>query len=820
MKTLSYKDLEKEIKKLKGKQKDIIYESLRSLHSQSSIPTIIVNKKGEYIEYNQAMAELTGYSREEVSFAEEWLLKLYPDEEHRNSFMIFMEKSLHQKRTEAHRDEFIITRKDSTHRHVAFSVYTPLHDENAGDVRILQGIDITDSKKAELALRESEERHLILSNITSDYYYSLKIEPDGQINTEWESGSFQSITGYSQSEIHNLEKWLENIHPDEVEIIRKNTQAVLANQPVESQYRFFTKQGTIRWLCDRLYPVWDEEEQRVVRILGAVKDITELKKIEEEKEKHLYDLEKRVKELNCLYKLSKLLEQRPITLEKIFQETIHLILSSFQYPDSMSARLVFEDKEFKTDNFLETRWKLSAAIKVKGKPAGLLEACYLNEKPVSNEDPFLKEEHHLIDAVVERLGMVIERKRAIEALKMSEDKYRTLTENTNDIVFSLNTEGILNYIGPQIAYYGFKPEEIICQNFQDFILPEDRRRMTLDFQKSITTGEEFLTEFRIMDKKEIIHWLEENGKIQRDVSGNITGITGILRDITKRKKMEQALEENEEMFRNLSEQSPNMIYVNRMGRVVYANKICGKLLGYTNDELYSPDFDFFTLIAPESGNLVKNNFRRHMNGEEVAPYEYTLISREGKRIEVIGATKLIKYYGKTAILGIITDITEHKKADEKLKRTQKELEIKTKNLEESNIALKVLLKHQNKEKNILEKNMVINLETLVVPYLEKIRMAASDERQKTYVTIIETNLSEITKPFASQLSKDFTKLTPTEIQIANLIKENKSSKDIADILSISETTVFSHRRHIREKLGLKSEKTNLQSYLRSLVHNE
>ena len=163
------------------------------------------------------------------------------------------------------------------------------------------------------------------------------------------------------------------------------------------------------------------------------------------------------------------------------------------------------------------------------------------------------------------------------------------------------------------------------------------------------------------------------------------------------------------------------------------------------------------------------------------------------------------------------DITERKKTEEKLKLTQKELEIKAKNLEETNTALKVLLKHQDTEKNIMEKNILSSLKTLVLPYLEKIKIGNSDERLITYVNIIETNLSEITKPFTSKLTESYSKLTPTEIQITSLIRENKTAKDIARILNISETTVFFHRRNIRKKFGLKNKKANLRSYLQSIA---
>jgi PAS domain S-box-containing protein len=139
---------------------------------------------------------------------------------------------------------------------------------------------------------------------------------------------------------------------------------------------------------------------------------------------------------------------------------------------------------------------------------------------------------------------------------------------------------------------------------------------------------------------------------------------------TERKKAEEALQESEEKFRNLSEQSPNMIFINRMGRVVYANMKCEEILGYTREEFYDPNFDFLTLIAPQYIENLMRNFNMHKEGKEVPSIEYGLVTKQGKRLEAILTTKLIKYGGKNAILGIVTDITDRKIAEEALRESE------------------------------------------------------------------------------------------------------------------------------------------------------
>jgi PAS domain S-box-containing protein len=119
-------------------------------------------------------------------------------------------------------------------------------------------------------------------------------------------------------------------------------------------------------------------------------------------------------------------------------------------------------------------------------------------------------------------------------------------------------------------------------------------------------------------------------------------------------------------FQTFTEQSPNMIFINQGGRVVYVNKRCVEAMGYSRDEFYAPEFDFMSLIAPESVELIRSNLKRHLAGEDIEPYEYSLLNKTGEKIEAIITTRLIKFEGAGAILGIITNITDRKRIEEEL----------------------------------------------------------------------------------------------------------------------------------------------------------
>jgi len=141
------------------------------------------------------------------------------------------------------------------------------------------------------------------------------------------------------------------------------------------------------------------------------------------------------------------------------------------------------------------------------------------------------------------------RQKAEKALQQSEAKYRTLIENTNDIVYQMDLDGVFTYISPQVELYGYDAEEMVSHSFLEFLFPEDREKALSDLQRTFETGEEFPSQFRIRDKKGDTHWFEEYGRLQRDETGRVYGLTGTLRNISKRKQAEEELRQSEEKLR-------------------------------------------------------------------------------------------------------------------------------------------------------------------------------------------------------------------------------------------------------------------------------
>jgi PAS domain S-box-containing protein len=156
--------------------------------------------------------------------------------------------------------------------------------------------------------------------------------------------------------------------------------------------------------------------------------------------------------------------------------------------------------------------------------------------------------------------------------------------------------------------------------------------------------------------------------------------------------------------------------------------------------------------------------------------------------------------------------------EHRVKIRTEELEAKTATLEELNTALKIILKKRDEDKLTLENKVLTNVRELVIPFLEKAKKNVMDERTSTYLNIIESTLSDITSPFARSISIKYSNLTPTEVKVAHLIKQGRTTKEIAELLSVSTRTIESYRNNIRRKMGIKNKKVNLRTHLHPSKH--
>ena len=171
-----------------------------------------------------------------------------------------------------------------------------------------------------------------------------------------------------------------------------------------------------------------------------------------------------------------------------------------------------------------------------------------------------------------------------------------------------------------------------------------------------------------------------------------------------------------------------------------------------------------------------------------------------------------------ALLNAVTErigtIAMRISAELELQEINRQLTVERKALQESNAALRTVLTRIEEEKLEVYKNVQANVEKILMPILYAL-MAELPKGQRKYVEILRTQLEEITSPFIKQLSHGFQSLTPSEIEICNLIRNGLRTKEIADLRGISPATVNRHREHVRRKLKITNSETNLITYLQS-----
>ena len=140
-----------------------------------------------------------------------------------------------------------------------------------------------------------------------------------------------------------------------------------------------------------------------------------------------------------------------------------------------------------------------------------------------------------------------------------------------------------------------------------------------------------------------------------------------------------------------------------------------------------------------------------------------------------------------------------------------------KKLEETNAALRVVLRESEIAKMELEKNVFSNIKNLLLPYITELDIMLLDEEQRILGDIIKANINEITSSFSRKLKLEFHNLTPRELQVADFIKQGRTNKEIARLLDITASGVDYHRRNLRRKMNIKGKRINLRSHLLSCV---
>jgi PAS domain S-box-containing protein len=410
---------------------------------------------------------------------------------------------------------------------------------------------------------------------------------------------------------------------------------------------------------------------------------------------------------------------------------------------------------------------------------------------------------------------------AEEALYESEAKYRTIIENIEDGYYEVDISGHFTFFNESLCRItGYGRDEMIGMSNRAIMDDYHAKRVFELFNRVYLTGLATKAfDWQLIRKDGSKRHVEVSVTPKRDLSGQIVGFMGIARDHTQRKQMEQALRESEEKYRTIIENIEDGYYeVDLAGNFTFFNEALCRITGYGRDELMG--MNNRQIMDAYNAKRVFSVFNTVFNTEMATKaFDWELIRKDGSKrfVEVSVTLKRDLNSRPAGFMGIARDITERKQSEKTLKAREAELEIQARNLEEVNTALKVLLKRREEDKKELEETVVTNLKDMVLPYLARAVDRTKDKKALDYLEVLEENLKAITSPFSYRLSSKYLNLTSAEIEIANLVKQGKSTKEIADLLNVSIKTIEVHRLNIRKKMGIRNKKASLRAHLLSIL---
>ena len=412
----------------------------------------------------------------------------------------------------------------------------PVFDSNKRvDGLILCLVDVTRRIRTEIGLQESDAWYRRLVDTVLEGVWLVDI----QGNTTYANQAMAGMLGYSVEEMvgRSFFEFMDSKARREARsLIERRRPGVVQR----FEFRLRRKDGSDLWAIVSTNPVFSESSG-FNGTLGLVTDITTRKKA-------LDLLNRKTTELRCLFEISTIMAEDSLSLEEIIIRTLKLIPAAWPYPEITRVRLKLEDRAFQSPGFQKTSWRLAADVIADSKRVGVLEVCYLQRKPDRDYSPFQTEEKDLLVAIAERLGKAIERQRAAEALRESEEKSRTLLNATRDAVALIDRQGRFRAVNETFARWLNRPvDDLVGLGLYEVMSQDlvDRRLARLDLMFESGQPVQFQDEEdgRFLD----IYLYPVKDHLGRTQMGAV-----FTRDVTARTKAQQEVQVYQDKLRALT----------------------------------------------------------------------------------------------------------------------------------------------------------------------------------------------------------------------------------------------------------------------------
>jgi PAS domain S-box-containing protein len=514
-----------------------------------------------------------------------------------------------------------------------------------------------------------------LPMLTSEYLYGLRVD-GGTVVPEWDTEALSRLTGYAKAELAT-KGWLAVVHPDDRAAANEHIRQALAGRTDTREFRIVTRSGETRWLSARASPQWDPGGQRIIGVLGAARDVTELKRAVDE-----------------LRESRELLRQITTTMQEVFWLCAHdppriLYISPgyealwglsteslYSDPWSFLGAVHPDDRPRMANVFAEMargpqEWEYRVV-----RPDGSVRWLRSRSFPVRNEAGRADRSAGITEDITER-------KLAEQALIERDALLRAVMTNVPVVLFALDRDGVFTLSeGKGLAGLGLRPGEAVGRSvfamFPD--IPD------LAYIRRVLAGEDLTWETALGPA----HYETRLSPV-RDAKGEVIGAIGVAFDITARKQAEAALRASEEKWRSLVENAPDFILMlDRDGTILFLNRATE---GLSREQVIGTSaYDY---VEPEYRPVMRQALDRVFTTGTAVWYEVRGTGPHGSVAWYASRLGPVTRDGQVvAAILIGTDITERKRVEEELRQARAELE---RRVEERTRDLRLANQHLQRE---------------------------------------------------------------------------------------------------------------------------